>query len=74
MENMLGSLVEKLVAQLPPGTIEKETRATEVRREDHWIIETDKETYTADGLIIALPAPRAPRRLASRSERISTAR
>ncbi len=55
----MGSLVEKLVAQLPPGTIEKETRATEVRREDHWIIETDKETYTADGLIIALPAPRA---------------
>lgn len=55
----MGSLVERLVERLPPETIQRETRALSVRREENWVVHTSTGEWRAEGLIVALPAPRA---------------
>ena len=55
----MGLLIEKLAARLPPDAIQRNTRALRVRREDQWVVETNQGEMRADGLILALPAPRA---------------
>ncbi|MDG1401949.1 MAG: protoporphyrinogen oxidase, partial [Candidatus Binatia bacterium] len=55
----MGSLVDRLVEQLPAETIQRQTRATGIRREEDWVVTTTEGEWRADGLIVALPAPRA---------------